>query len=287
MRTTGMALASSSGSPIVKMLAKMLEVLLCSASSSAMASGTWVTRAIAVTAASSSHVSRFDRTIMPTSSSHASAKYAARIQAASSNVDCDGLSTKTTSAIGGTATSEMNSSTGQLRSAGFLIHSPKGNNDPIAVPPGQILINRVPAHRRDPGAAAHTAPAQRSGSVNQPAASCCYLVDWPCLLIRFDHFMHLPIGSDHFCARIFRISWSKPIGSCGRRANGGTSCCYPDGIRVGRGRGWGWVGEGRGGGIDSRRGGVGDRDAVRGGRRAPASIRTWRTEEGGAAVRSR
>src|ERR1700722_12815912 len=149
MRTTGMALASSSGSPIVKMLAKMLEVLLCSASSSAMASGTWVTRAIAVTAASSSHVSRFDRTIMPTSSSHASAKYAARIQAASSNVDCDGLSTKTTSAIGGTATSEMKSSTGHLSRAGFRTHSPKGNNDPIDVPPGQIPANRLPAHRRD------------------------------------------------------------------------------------------------------------------------------------------
>ena len=151
MATTGMALASSSGRPIVKMLANRLELLLCSASSSPMASGTWVTSAIAVTAASSSQVSRFDRTIMPTSSSHASAKYAARIQAASSNVDCDGLSTKTTSAIGGTATSEMNSSTGQLRSAGFRTHSPKGNNDPINVPPGKIPVNRVPAHRRDPG----------------------------------------------------------------------------------------------------------------------------------------
>src|SRR3984957_19652073 len=145
MATTRIALASSSGRPIVKTLANRLEVLLCSASSSPMASGTWVTSAIAVTAASSSQVSRFDRTIKPTSSSHARAKYAARIQAASSNVDWDGLSTKTTSAIGGTATSEMNSSTGQLRSAGFRTHSPKGNNDPIAVPPGLIPINRLPA----------------------------------------------------------------------------------------------------------------------------------------------
>ncbi len=170
MATTGMALASSSGRPIVKMLAKRLELLLCSASSSAMASGTWVTRAIAVTAASSSQVSRFDRTIMPTSSSHASAKYAARIQAASSNVDCDGLSTKTTSAIGGTATSEMNSSTGQLRSAGFRTHSPKGNNDPITSLQGR---SRSTAYRPIVGIRPPLrAPAGRA--VEQPSASCCY-----------------------------------------------------------------------------------------------------------------
>src|SRR6202034_4949652 len=98
-----------------------------------MASGTWVTSAMAVTAVSSSQLSRSDRTIMPPSGSHASAKYAARIQAASSKVDWDGLSTKTTSAIGGTATSETNSSTGQLRSAGLRTHSPRGNSDPIDV----------------------------------------------------------------------------------------------------------------------------------------------------------
>ena len=123
-----------------------------------MASGTWVTRAMTVTPASSSQVSRFDRTIMPTSSSHASAKYAARIQAASSKVDCDGLSTKTTSAIGGTATSEMNSSTGQLRNAGLRTHSPKGSNDPMNVPSGKSPVNRVPAHRRIPAAAARATP---------------------------------------------------------------------------------------------------------------------------------
>src|SRR6202034_26149 len=109
-----------------------------------MASGTWVTSAMAVTAVSSSQLSRFDRTIMPTSSSHASAKYAARIQAASSKVDCDGLSTKTTSAIGGTATSETNRSTGQLRSAGLRTHSPRGNNDPTDALPGMITTNQVP-----------------------------------------------------------------------------------------------------------------------------------------------
>jgi hypothetical protein len=63
MARTGIALASSSGRPIVKTLAKRLESLLCSAT-------------------------------------------------------------------GGTATSEMKSSTGQLRSAGFRTHSPKGSNEP-------------------------------------------------------------------------------------------------------------------------------------------------------------
>src|SRR6266571_7580449 len=98
------------------MLGPRSALLPCSATSSVTASGTCVTSAATVTTTSITLVTCSGRIITPSSSSHATAKYAAKIQATWSNVAADGFAPRTTSAIDGTQISTRNSTTGQLRS---------------------------------------------------------------------------------------------------------------------------------------------------------------------------
>lgn len=88
----GIALANSSGSPTVKTLVMMSDVPLCSTVSSQIASSASTMREIAMTASSSKNDVLAGRTTTEISSSQANAKYAARIQTASVNVDSPGLS---------------------------------------------------------------------------------------------------------------------------------------------------------------------------------------------------
>jgi hypothetical protein len=98
------------------MLRPRFALLACSATSSVTASGSCVTSAITVTTTSIGLVTCSGRMITPSSSSQATAKYAAKIQATWSNVAAPGLPPKMSSAIDGTQISARNSRTGQLRS---------------------------------------------------------------------------------------------------------------------------------------------------------------------------
>src|SRR5487761_1864760 len=113
---------------MVKMLPPRFTLLACSAVSSATASGTCVTSAITVTTTSIGLVTCSGRMMTPSSSSQATAKYAAKIQATWSNVLALGLVPKMSSAIDGTQISTRNSSTGQLRSEWCLSQSPSGSS---------------------------------------------------------------------------------------------------------------------------------------------------------------
>ena len=101
-------------------------MLACSATSSVTASGICVTSAITVTTTSIVLVT-CGRMMTPRSSSQATPKYAAKIQATASNVPAVGFPPRMTRAIDGTQISTRNSTTGQLRSEWCLIQSPSGS----------------------------------------------------------------------------------------------------------------------------------------------------------------
>ena len=83
--------------------------------------------AIAVTSTSIVLDTCSGRMMTPSSSSQATAKYAAKIHATWSNVAWLGFRPKMSSAIDGTQISARNSSTGQLRSEWCRIQSPIGS----------------------------------------------------------------------------------------------------------------------------------------------------------------
>ena len=109
------------------MLRPRLALLACSETSSVIASGTCVASAITVTTRSIGLVTCSGRMMTPSSSSQATAKYAAKIQATWSNVLALGFAPKMTSAIDGTQIRTRNSSTGQLRSEWCRTQSPSGS----------------------------------------------------------------------------------------------------------------------------------------------------------------
>ena len=109
------------------MLGPRPAVSACRSTSSVTASGTCVASAITVTRTSVGLVTCSGRMMTPSSSSQATAKYAAKIQATWSNVLALGFGPRMTSAIDGTQISARNSSTGQLRSEWCRIQSPSGS----------------------------------------------------------------------------------------------------------------------------------------------------------------
>src|SRR3984957_9801864 len=109
------------------MLGPRPAVSACRLTSSVTASGNCVASAIAVTRTSIGLVTCSGRMMTPSSSSQATAKYAAKIQATWSNVLSLGFRPKTSSAIDGTQISARNSSTGQLRSVWCRTQSPSGS----------------------------------------------------------------------------------------------------------------------------------------------------------------
>ena len=115
------------------MLGPRAVLVPCSAASSVTASGTCVTSAISVTTTSIVLVT-CGRMMTPRSSSQASPKYAAKIQATWSNVLALGFPPRMTRAIDGTQISVRNSSTGQLRSEWCRIQSPSGSRSLTCAP---------------------------------------------------------------------------------------------------------------------------------------------------------
>src|SRR6202162_3995327 len=118
------------------MLGPSPAVLACRSASSVTASGTCVASAIAVTRTSTSLDTCSGRMMKPSSSSQATAKYAAKIQATWSNVLALGFGPKMSSAIDGTQISARNSSTGHLRSEWCRTQSPSGSRS-LTCPAGR------------------------------------------------------------------------------------------------------------------------------------------------------